>query len=140
MEPDPGQSVFTTYPLSNLFDWTRDNYGPIHIPAKGETIPLTAENLALYERCIRNFEHHTIERTPTGVLIDGEPASSYTFEMDYYFMMGDNRHNSADSRAWGFVPEDHIVGKPLFVWLSLDKDRDLLHGKIRWRRFGTVLR
>lgn len=140
VEPDPGQSVFTTYPLSDLFDWTRDNYGPIHIPAKGETIPLTEENLALYERCIRNFEHHTIERTPTGVLIDGEPASSYTFEMDYYFMMGDNRHNSADSRAWGFVPEDHIVGKPLFVWLSLDKDRDLLHGKIRWRRFGTVLR
>lgn len=140
VEPDPGQSVFTTYPLSDLFDWTRDNYGPIHIPARGETIPLTAENLALYERCILNFEHHTIERTPTGVLIDGEPASSYTFEMDYYFMMGDNRHNSADSRAWGFVPEDHIVGKPLFVWLSLDKDRDLLHGKIRWRRFGTVLR
>lgn len=140
VEPDPGQSVFTTYPLSDLFDWTRDNYGPIHIPARGETIPLTAETLALYERCIRNFEHHTIERTPTGVLIDGEPASSYTFEMDYYFMMGDNRHNSADSRAWGFVPEDHIVGKPLFVWLSLDKDRDLLHGKIRWRRFGTVLR
>lgn len=140
VEPDPGQSVFTTYPLSDLFDWTRDNYGPIHIPARGETIPLTEENLALYERCIRNFEHHTIEQTPTGVLIDGEPASSYTFEMDYYFMMGDNRHNSADSRAWGFVPEDHIVGKPLFVWLSLDKDRDLLHGKIRWRRFGTVLR
>lgn len=140
VEPDPGQSVFTTYPLSDLFDWTRDNYGPIHIPARGETIQLTAENLALYERCIRNFEHHTIEQTPTGVLIDGEPASSYTFEMDYYFMMGDNRHNSADSRAWGFVPEDHIVGKPLFVWLSLDKDRDLLHGKIRWRRFGTVLR
>ena len=78
--------------------------------------------------------------TTSGILIDGKPASSYTFEMDYYFMMGDNRHNSADSRAWGFVPEDHIVGKPLFVWLSLDKDRDLLHGKIRWRRFGTVLK
>lgn len=140
VEPDPGQDVFTTYPLSDLFDWTRDNYGPVHIPAKGETIALTPENVALYARCIRNFEGHTLEVQPDAVLIDGERAECYTFEMDYYFMMGDNRHNSADSRAWGFVPEDHIVGKPLFVWLSLDKDRELFHGKVRWRRFGTALR
>lgn len=140
VEPDPGQDVFTTYPLSDLFEWTRDNYGPIHIPAKGETISLTPENIALYGRCIRNFERHTLEVTPTAVLIDGRPATSYTFEMDYYFMMGDNRHNSADSRAWGFVPEDHIVGKPILVWLSLDKDRDLFDGKIRWSRFGKILK
>lgn len=124
-----------TYPLNYETGWTRDNYGPLWIPKKGATIPLDARNLALYGRCIKNYENNTLETKPDGsVLINGEPATSYTFRYDYYWMMGDNRHNSADSRSWGFVPEDHIVGKPILIWLSLDKDRGLFDGGIRWNR------
>lgn len=123
-----------TYPLSNKFNWTRDNYGPIHIPAKGETIELTEKNVILYQRVIRNYERHTLQKSGNKYLIDGKETTTYTFGMDYYWMMGDNRHNSADSRYWGFVPEDHIVGKPIFIWLSLDKDKGWFSGKIRWKR------
>jgi len=130
--PYEGEDV---YPLNYRTGWTRDDYGPIWIPRKGATIDLTPLNIALYERCICNYEGNTFARTADGsCLINGEKATSYTFKYDYYWMMGDNRHNSADSRAWGFVPEDHIVGKPLFVWLSLDKDRSLFDGRIRWNR------
>lgn len=123
------------YPVEYENGWTRDNYGPILIPKKGLTITLTPENVYLYERCITAFEGHTLVVTPEGTYtIDGTPQTEYTFAMDYYFMMGDNRHNSADSRYWGFVPEDHIVGKPAFLWLSLDKDKGLFNGKIRWKR------
>ncbi|MDE5719729.1 MAG: signal peptidase I, partial [Paramuribaculum sp.] len=106
------------------------------IPRRGATIPLTRENWEIYNRCIRNYEgHHDayIDESDT-VYIDGKPADSYTFDMDYYFMMGDNRDNSLDSRYWGFVPEDHIVGKPMMILLSLDKDKGLLSGGIRWNR------
>lgn len=123
------------YPLNARYAWTRDNFGPLWIPQKGDSIPLNEENEILYGRVIRNYEGHRLEYKAGEYFIDGVPRDSYTFEMDYYWMMGDNRHNSADSRVWGFVPEDHIVGKPLFVWLSLDKDRDWFHGKIRWNRF-----
>ncbi|MDR2233819.1 MAG: signal peptidase I [Tannerella sp.] len=115
--------------------WTRDNFGPIWIPAKGKTIQLDEKNLALYNRCIKNYENNSLEVRPDGtILINGKPETSYTFKYDYYFMMGDNRHNSLDSRAWGFVPEDHVVGKPILVWLSLEKDRSLFDGGIRWNR------
>ena len=125
----------TTYPLNARFPWTRDHFGPLWIPAKGATIKLTADNLILYERVIRNYENQKLEIKGGVAYIDGKKADTYTFKMDYYWMMGDNRHNSADCRAWGFVPEDHIVGKPICVWLSLDKDRSLFDGKIRWSRF-----
>lgn len=131
---EPEQLGGPTYPVDFETGWTRDNYGPIWIPRRGATIQLTKENLALYSRCIRNYEGNQLEILPDKVLINGQEATSYTFQYDYYWMMGDNRHNSADSRSWGFVPEDHIVGKPILVWLSLDKDRSLWDGGIRWNR------
>ena len=123
------------YPLNGHTGWTRDNYGPVWIPKKGENIPLTLENLPVYERPIRVYEGNELHVDENGTIyINGEVATSYTFKMDYYWMQGDNRHNSADSRYWGFVPEDHIVGKPIMVWLSTDKDRGWFDGHIRWNR------
>ena len=121
------------YPLNGFTGWTRDNYGPVWIPKKGQSIKLTLENLPVYERCISVYEGNKLEVKGGKIYINGAPASQYTFKMDYYWMQGDNRHNSADSRYWGFVPEDHIVGKPLFIWWSSDPDRRGLKG-IRWSR------
>ena len=121
-------------PVDYQTGWSRDNYGPLWIPKKGTTIPLTERNIALYKRCIVNYEHNKLEVKDSKVYINGKPETTYTFKYDYYWMMGDNRHNSADSRSWGFVPEDHIVGKPIMIWLSLDKDRSLFDGGIRWNR------
>ena len=121
------------YPLNGFTGWTRDNYGPIWIPAKGKSIKLTLENLPVYERCIKVYEGNDLQVKNGKIYINGKPANSYTFKMDYYWMMGDNRHNSADSRFWGFVPEDHVVGKPIFIWWSSDPDRKGFGG-IRWHR------
>ncbi len=121
------------YPLNGNKHWTRDNYGPIWIPAKGKSIDLTLDNIAVYERPIRVYEHNDLQIRDNKIYINGKEAKSYTFKMDYYWMMGDNRHNSADSRYWGFVPEDHIVGKPIFIWWSSDPDRNGFSG-IRWSR------
>jgi signal peptidase I len=123
------------YPLGGGKKWTRDNYGPIYIPKKGSTIALNDSTMPVYERCIKNYEGNNLEVKNGQYFINGKRATTYTFKMDYYWMMGDNRHNSADSRYWGFVPEDHIVGRPLFVWLSLNKDKSLMDGKIRFNRF-----
>ena len=124
------------YPEGTATDWTVANYGPLWIPKKGATITLDADSWRRYNRVIRNYEGHPDSYIkPDGtVYIDGKPAKDYTFEMDYYFMMGDNRDNSSDSRFWGFVPEDHIVGKPWRVIVSFDKDKGLFGGKIRWNR------
>jgi len=121
------------YPRNAVTGWTRDNYGPIWIPKKGASIDLTLDNIAIYERPIRVYEGNELEVKNNQIYINGQLAKSYTFKMDYYWMMGDNRHNSADSRYWGFVPEDHIVGKPIFIWWSSDPDRKGFSG-IRWER------
>lgn len=122
------------YPINLNTGWNMDNYGPVWIPAKGSTVELTPENLPIYERCITAYEGNRLEVKADGIYINDRRTDSYTFQLDYYWMMGDNRHNSADSRSWGFVPEDHIVGKPIMVWLSLDKDRGWFSGRIRWNR------
>jgi signal peptidase I len=121
------------YPLNARTGWTRDNYGPIWIPQKGKTIQLNMQNIAIYERPIKVYENHDLQVKDNKIFIDGKETTEYTFAMDYYWMMGDNRHNSADSRYWGFVPEDHIVGKPIFIWWSSDPDRSGFKG-IRWNR------
>ena len=137
IEPDAFSGL--TYPAWYETGWTRDNYGPLWIPKKGATIPLNERNIALYGRCIKNSENNTLEEKDGTYYINGKPETDYTFKYDYYWMMGDNRHNSADSRSWGFVPEDHIVGKPILIWLSLDKDRSLFDGGIRWNRLFRMV-
>ena len=121
------------YPLNAYTGWTRDNYGPVWIPKKGATVKLNMKNIAVYERPIRAYEHNDLKVKNGQIYINGRLAHSYTFKMDYYWMMGDNRHNSADSRYWGFVPEDHIVGKPIFIWWSHNPDHPGFSG-IRWSR------
>ena len=133
IEINTDASDLEIYPLNGNKHWTRDNYGPIWIPAKGKSINITLDNIAVYERPIRVYEGNDLKITDGKIFINGKEAKSYTFKMDYYWMMGDNRHNSADSRYWGFVPEDHIVGKPIFIWWSSDPDRNGFSG-IRWNR------
>ena len=134
IENTPDDDAGGLYPVNKLTGWTVDNYGPVWIPKKGATIDLTLDNLPIYERPIKNYEGNSLEVKDGKIYINGQETTKYTFKMDYYWMMGDNRHNSADSRFWGFVPEDHIVGKPIFIWLSLDQDRGWFDGKVRWNR------
>ena len=112
--------------------WTVDNYGPIYIPKKGVTVSINPVSIAPYRRIIDVYEDNTLEERDGKIFINGQEATTYTFKMDYYWMMGDNRHNSEDSRIWGFVPEDHVVGKPLFIWLSA-REGNPFKG-IRWNR------
>ena len=137
MVADPSESIIT-YPVGHDYGWTHENYGPLWIPKKGMTIHLTAENLPKYERCIRNYEGNTLEVKDGKFFINGKETDKYTFKMDYYWMMGDNRDNSLDSRYWGFVPEDHIVGTPNIILISFDKDHSLFNGGIRWNRILRI--
>ncbi|GAB6010581.1 signal peptidase I [Viscerimonas tarda] len=128
------------YPVGYDQHVERGDFPPLWIPKRGETIKFDTNvdyKVAAYSRCIKNYEHNDFDYRDGKVYINGKIAGSYTFEYDYYFMMGDNRDNSADSRVWGFVPEDHVVGKPLFIWLSLNKDKGWFSGKVRWNRLFT---
>ena len=127
------------FPDADITPWNQDFYGPLHVPAEGETITINKENLAKYETVITNYEgNEDVRIEDDRLFINGQEITSYTFKQDYYFMMGDNRHNSEDSRFWGFVPEDHIVGKAFFIWLSIDPNESFLN-KIRWRRFFNMI-
>ena len=126
------------YPHDGNKHWTRDNYGPVWIPKRGETVRLTLDNITIYDRPIRVYEGNDVQVKNGAIYINGTLTDKYTFKMDYYWMMGDNRHNSADSRYWGFVPEDHIVGKPIFIWWSSNPDRHGISG-IRWSRLFSIV-
>ncbi len=117
-----------------LYPWTKDNYGPVWVPKAGVTVPLSLETLPLYERIIKNYEGNELEVVEGVIYINGQAAAEYTFLLDYYFMMGDNRDNSLDSRFWGFVPVDHLEGKAVLIWMSIDPGKGLFGGGIRWDR------
>lgn len=136
--PDYPDSWKTIFPFDENYRWTRDNFGPLWIPSKDAEISLDTLNLPLYERLITAYEGNELKVVGDEIFINGVKAETYKFKQDYYFMMGDNRHNSLDSRYWGFVPEDHIVGKPALVWLSIDGNRKFPEN-IRWRRFFKIL-
>jgi len=131
--PDFPDSQLMIFPFTGDFKWTRDNFGPLWIPKAGATVELSAENLPLYQRIITSYEKNTLEVKDSVIFINGKEASNYTFKMDYFFMMGDNRHNSLDSRYWGFVPESHVVGTPSVVWFSKDSNKTFPKN-IRWKR------
>jgi signal peptidase I len=134
LEADPDVAEVRIFPNANKYPWNVDFWGPITIPAAGMTINVNDETMTKYGSVIEYYEGHELVEVLNGTLkIDGESITSYTFKQDYYFMMGDNRHNSEDSRFWGFVPADHIVGKALFIWMSIDPDKSFFK-KIRWRR------
>lgn len=135
-----GQWSPDVFPNSEFYPWNIDNFGPLWIPEAGVTVKLTTENLPLYHRIIHAYEGHDLEVKNNQIFIDGELTDSYTFAMDYYWMMGDNRHNSADSRIWGFVPRDHIVGKAVFVWLSLDPNKSVFSGKVRFDKSMRIVK
>jgi len=130
---ESGAQEINVFPHDPNRKWNVDNFGPIVIPKKGWTVKLDTVTMPLYERAIRIYEGNKLEKSGDGWLINGQKADSYTFKMNYFWMMGDNRHNSLDSRYWGFVPEDHIVGKALFIWMSHDTNGSFFN-KIRWNR------
>ncbi len=127
-------------PHDPRFPWNKDNFGPIYIPKAGVSIQLNDSTATLYERIISVYENNQLEQRNGKIYLNGKETDTYTFKMNYYWLMGDNRHNSADSRYWGFVPEDHVVGKTAFVWLSLDKFKKWGEGKIRWNRMFRKIR
>lgn len=126
------------FPNTDTTNWTEDNFGPIMIPYKGQVVNLSLENLPLYERVIDIYENNDLAVKNGQIYINGEATTKYTVQMDYYWMMGDNRHNSQDSRFWGFVPEDHVLGKAVFIWLSLDPNKSFF-SKVRWNRLFSII-
>ncbi len=126
------------FPHSPHYKWTGDNFGPVKVPAKGDSINLNMINIPIYQRIIEVYEHNELKFVDGDITINGQQARSYTFQMDYYFVMGDNRHNSADSRYWGFVPEDHLLGKAVTVWFSLEPDKPFIGGLRKERIFSTI--
>jgi len=127
------------FPNDIRYNWNEDNFGPIVMPKQGITVVITRENIALYKKLIRDYENKSLEEINGTYYIDGKATDTYTFEKDYFWMMGDNRHRSEDSRFWGFVPDNHIVGKPIFIWMSIDGINDgISNWKVRWDRVFTT--
>ena len=126
------------FPKISSLDWNTDNYGPIYIPKKGSSVPLNMNTLPFYERIIKEYEYNQLEVIGEYIFVNGKKVDSYTFKQDYYWMMGDNRHNSEDSRVWGYVPANHIVGKPVFIWMSWNSNGKGF-GKIRTDRVFTTV-
>jgi len=127
------------FPQVAKFGWNRDNMGPIYIPEAGKTVAINRETLPFYKRIIETYENNTLSVNGDEIKINGQVVDSYTFKQNYYWMMGDNRHNSEDSRFWGFVPFDHVVGKPVFIWFSWDSNATGIMNKIRWERLFTTV-
>ncbi|MES2796764.1 MAG: signal peptidase I [Bacteroidota bacterium] len=126
---------------SNRYNWNRDHFGPLIVPKEGMTVQLDSINFDKYKYVIQNYENNkNVTFEGATIKIDGKPITSYTFKQDYYFMMGDNRHNSADSRYWGFVPMDHVVGKAVFIWMSIDPNPDKWYNKVRWSRLFSFVK
>jgi len=121
------------FPQGTNLSWNTDNYGPIYIPKKGTTVPLNMNSIPFYERIIEDYENNQLEVIGEHIFVNGKKSTSYTFKQDYYWMMGDNRQNSLDARSWGYVPFDHVVGKPVLIWFSINE------GKIRWERLFTTV-
>ncbi len=130
---DPNSVNNQIFPFDRRYMWTEDNFGPVKIPKKGDVVEINPDNLPLYHRIISAYEKNKLEIINDSIYINGKFRKKYKFQMDYYFMMGDNRHNSNDSRYWGFVPENHMIGKAVFIWLSLDKNKNWF-GNIRWNK------
>ena len=131
---------YNIFPQDNSYAWNNDNFGPIYLPEKGKTVPLNMEVLPVYKKIIKDYEGNTISVNGNQISINGKLTDTYTFKQDYYWMMGDNRDHSEDSRTWGFVPENHIVGTPIFIWMSIDNFRDgWRNWKIRWERVFTTV-
>lgn len=128
------------FPFDSTYRWNVDNFGPITVPKQGVSVAINKNNICLYRRIITAFEGNKLEEKEGKIFINGKESTSYTFKMNYYWMMGDNRHNSMDSRYWGFVPEDHVVGKAVFVWLSLDPNKSLFDGKIRFSKLLRIVK
>jgi len=126
------------FPHSNHYRWTGDNFGPLIVPAKGDTLRIDMLNLPLYQRLISTYEHNDLHFVEGDIHINGELADRYVVQMDYFFVMGDNRHNSADSRYWGFVPEDHLLGKAVAVWFSIEPDKRIIGGLRKERIFSSI--
>ena len=133
------------FPNNQQYAWNNDFFGPLYIPEKGVTVAISPESIPFYKRIIEVYEgselgtENTITQSGTEVLLNGQPITEYTFKMDYYWMMGDNRNNSEDARTWGFVPFNHVVGKPVFVWMSWDGLKNGIGNKIRWERLFTTV-
>ena len=131
---------YPIFPNDPQYDWTEDNFGPLKVPKAGDVVKLTTLNIPIYRRIIHAYEGHELEEKPDGFYIDGKKTETYTVEMNYYWMMGDNRNGSLDSRFWGFVPEDHIVGHAAFTWLSVEQEKGMFGGGMRWSRMFNAIR
>ncbi|QKJ28947.1 signal peptidase I [Mucilaginibacter mali] len=127
------------FPHNSAFKWNQDNFGPLVMPKRGMAIALNDSTMALYRRAIELYEGNKVTVSGKDVLINGKKATRYTFKMNYYWMMGDNRHNSLDSRFWGYVPEDHVVGKAMITWMSIDSTGTFLD-KVRWNRILKAIK